>query len=439
MKTQTQDTAQVTGRTWVDRLKTPASGQVDHDAKHPGLKVRVFSSGRRCWFIRGRVRGADAAPIFHMLGDYPGTREHEAELKAANARNLLRQGIDPNQAHKEATLANKIAGMAFQQLAEEYLEKGTGKLSPTTLTVRRNALRGKWFADWRPRPLTWVSQGQVNALKNRIPETAQYSPLSALRVVLNYGEDCGYIPKAPQVNVPKAQGDAAPFFEFQEGGTPDFAELAAVLDAIDEVEAQFPLSPWPMIWRSAAFTGARSTAYLGARWEEFDLSSAPVWHLPAERSKLKRAIDIPLSDAAAALLRGLERKESGLIWPGRDGTKPREDLPGDQVGLIRGLLAARGYRKGFWPGRFRDTIMTWLDIQEHASERAIALLVDHKAPSDRTTRGRHYAKYQSDVLARRLANEWSATIASARAAAAKVGPAVVPMKPARRVAQAATV
>jgi integrase len=419
-------------KTWVAMLKAPSAGQIDVDAKYPGLKARVYSSGRRVWFIRGRVHGSDAAPKFVLLGEYPAMSEAAAEHAAANARNLLRQGVDPNQARADAVISNKIAGMTFGQLAEEYIAKGTAKLAETTLRVRANALRGKHFTDWRDRPLTWITQGRVNVLKNSMPESAQSSPLTALRVALNYAQDNGYILKAPKVEVPKSRGDAAPFIQVEEGpdGQPEINlhELVAALDALDAVQEQFPLSPWPTIWRFAALTGARPTAYLGARWEEFDLSSKPQWHLTEERSKLKRPIDIPLSDAAAALLRGLERKPSGLIWPGRDGTKPREDLPADQCGLIRGMLAAQGHRKGFWPGRFRDTFMTWLDVQEHASERAIALLVDHKAPAERTTRGRHYAKVQSASLARQLANEWASAIHAARDEAHNAAPAVVSLK-----------
>jgi integrase len=422
----------VHSKTWVSKLKAPASGQTDFDAKHPGLKVRVYSSGRRVWFIRGRVHGSPSAPKFILLGDYPGISEAAAEHAAANARHLLRQGIDPNQQRAERAIANNIAGMTFGKLAEEYIEKATAKLAETTKRVRANALRGKHFAEWRDRPLAWVTQGRVNALKNSIPESAQFTPMSALRVMLHYAADNGYIAEAPDVEVPKAVGDAAPFIDVEESpdGKPviKVGELVVVLDALDALQEQLPLSPWPTIWRFAAFTGARPTAYLGARWEEFDLSSKPVWHLPAERSKLKRGIDIPLSEAAAVLLRALERKPSGLIWPGRDGTKPREDLPGDQVGLIRGMLTAHGYRKGFWPGRFRDTFMTWLDVQEHASERAIALLVDHKAPAERTTRGRHYAKVQSVNLARRLANEWASTIDKACEESRNLGATVVKMK-----------
>lgn len=434
MSTRAQGTG---GRTWVDKLKAPAKGQEDHSTKYPGLKVRIFASGRRVWFIRGRLRGAAGAPVFVMLGEYPAMSEHAAEKAAGEARYLLRQGIDPNQQRDEKILTNKIAGMTFGELAKEYLEKGTANLRVnTTLKYRANALRGKWFADWRPRPLSWITQGRVNALQSAIPITAASTPLQSLRAALRYAADNGYIDKAPRVTVPKAEGDAAPFLDFQEGGVPDYSELAVVLDALDAVQERFPLSPWPHIWRFGALTGARPMTICAARWEEFDLSSTPVWHLSAERSKLKRPIDIPLSDAAAAVLRALPRKETGLIWPGRDGTKPREDLPGDQTGLITGMLAAHGYRTAFWPGRFRDTFMTWLDIQGHASERAIALLVDHKAPAERTTRGRHYAKVQSAALARRLANEWAATVDSARAAAAHAGPSVV-MLPAQRAVAAA--
>lgn len=420
-------------RTRIGRLKAPAKGQRDYGTKYPGLKVRVFASTRRVWFIRGRRRGAAGAPIFVMLGEYPAMDEHAAEKAAGNTRYLLRQGIDPNQQRDEQKLTNKIAGMTFGELAEEYLEKGTSKLSrDSTLKCRLHALRGKWFADWRPRPISWISQGRVNALQSAIPTTAGSTPLGALRAVLRYAADNGYIERAPRVTVPKPQGDAAPFFAFEEGGAPDYSELAIVLEALDAVQERFPLSPWPTIWRFAALTGARPMTILGARWEEFDLSSSPTWHLSAERSKLKRPITIPLSEPAAALLRALPRKESGLIWPGRDGRKPRRDLPGDQTGLISGLLAARGYRTSFWPGRFRDTFMTWLDVQEHASERAIALLVDHKAPAERTTRGRHYAKVQSTALARRLANQWAETVAGVRSAAMQAGPTVVtlPVQPA---------
>ena len=124
-------------RTWVAKLKIPAKGQTDHDAKHPGLKVRVFSSGRRVWFIRGRVRGADTSAKFIMLGEHPAMNEAAAEHAAANARHLLRQGIDPNQERQEKAITNNIAGMSFGALSardKEALGRAATAMGTSTTT-----------------------------------------------------------------------------------------------------------------------------------------------------------------------------------------------------------------------------------------------------------------------------------------------------------------
>ncbi|HZM37088.1 MAG TPA: integrase arm-type DNA-binding domain-containing protein [Burkholderiales bacterium] len=416
---------------WAEQQEKPKRGHADFAAPGSlhGLKLRVFRSGRRTWFIRGRLAGAATAARFVKLGDYHGVESPQswAEERARLARVDLRNGLDPAQERQKNLDENKRQGMTFGALVAEHLVSGTAKLAKTTLTVRRLALNGPWLRDWHARPLAWITQGRINALQDQIPTTASYGPLSALRRVLGYAEDHGYIERAPKVIVPRAEGNAEPLFQYQEGGTPDFSELAAVLHALDVLEQQNPISPWPAIWRFACLTGARPGAVLGARWQEFDLSRAPTWTLPKERSKLRREISIPLSDAAADLLRAMRRPESGegLVWPGRWGDAPRADVPGEATGLIAGLLAAKGFNVGFWQGRFRDTVASWLDTQPDASERAIALLLDHRAPAERSTRGRHYSKFQSDSLARTLANRWAATIEEARRTAAKAGPRVV--------------
>jgi len=418
------------GATWAEKLAAPHRGQEDHDApgSNYGLKVRVFASGRKVWFIRGRVKGTATAARFVQLGDYPLMPQSDAELDAGATRKVMRQGIDPLQRRAAEVLENRAAAMTFGELFEEYLAKGTSNLRANTLKGRAYALRGRHFADWRDKPLAYGTALRIRALSAALPVTSHAVVLGSLRRAMRYGEENGYLDRAPRIEVKRAEGDAAPFFTLQEGGQPDFGELVAVLDALDMLEQQFPLSPWPQIWRFATHTGARPSAYLGLDWRELDLSSRATWHLPAERSKLARAIDIPLGEASAALLRALPRKDAGLIWPGRDGKRPREDLPGDQVGLIRGAMMACGFSEGFWPGRFRDTVMTWLDVHPEATERSIALLVDHKAPTERSTRGRHYAKVQSDALARRLVNEWAATIEEARGKARRAGPRVLPLR-----------
>ena len=432
---------------WVDRVKAPAHGQRDVKAKFPGLYIRAFAprpgraQGRIVWFLKARMNSAEgSASKFVLLGEYPALGEHDAERAAAEARHQLRQGVDPNAARDERLRAAKAASLTFGELVEEYLAGGgmhKGRpLRPTTLRIYSTVLRGKWFADWRSRPLAAITQNEVNLLTDRIPETAAYSPLAALRAAMRYAKNHGYVSEAPEITIPKSKSDKAPFLNYHEGEEADidFSELCAVLDALDEIERRFPLSPWPNIWRFGCLTGARPSAILGASWEEFSLGEKPTWHLSAERSKLRRAIEIPLSETAAALLRSMPRKQEGLIWPATRNDTFRQFYPPDQTAVINERLRARGYKTEFWPARFRDTLATWLDAQEHATERAKARLLDHTAPAETGIRGAHYALVMSERLARRLANEWAATIAGARAAAAEAGSSVIPMAMQRRVA-----
>lgn len=69
------------------------------------------------------------------------------------------------------------------------------------------------------------------------------------------------------------------------------------------------------------FTAMRTTAVLGAKWDEVDFVDA-TWTVPKERMKgkldAKKPHAVPLSDSALALLRSLPR-EGADIFPGTEG------------------------------------------------------------------------------------------------------------------------
>jgi integrase len=65
------------------------------------------------------------------------------------------------------------------------------------------------------------------------------------------------------------------------------------------------------IVRLLLLTGQRREEVAGMRWGELDLDVA-LWSLPKERTKNGLRHDVPLSDAALAILRGIQRR------PGRD-------------------------------------------------------------------------------------------------------------------------
>ena len=97
-------------------------------------------------------------------------------------------------------------------------------------------------------------------------------------------------------------------------------ELRAFLRACDGMG-----EPFGPLFRLLLLTGQRREEVAALPWAELDLAGA-VWHLPAARTKNKRASDVPLAEQAVAILEGLMRR-SPLVFPAqfsRDGhTEPR--------------------------------------------------------------------------------------------------------------------
>jgi integrase len=71
-------------------------------------------------------------------------------------------------------------------------------------------------------------------------------------------------------------------------------------------------------------TAARSGEVRGALWSEIDLARA-VWVIPAARMKAHKDHRVPLSGAAMALLRSLERTGE-LVFPSPRGQKALSDM-----------------------------------------------------------------------------------------------------------------
>jgi hypothetical protein len=146
------------------------------------------------------------------------------------------------------------------------------------------------------------------------------------------------------------------------------------------------------------------------RWSELQLEGEPSWHLPVERSKIKRDSTIPLSGHCASILRNVPRIGE-LVWPGRDG-KSELAYPPVEPKLLSAMLAERGYPKGWWPGRARDSVASWLEFQPDATERAMALLLNHKPPADNTRR-QHYARISAGHQARTLIERYAQAVQKA--------------------------
>lgn len=173
----------------------------------------------------------------------------------------------------------------------------------------------------------------------------------------------------------------------------------------------------------------RANEVIGARWseivfsEDLDVGSpyGATWHLPGSRMKSGKARDIPLSDAAVALLRTIPRT-SEFIFPGRAGKvvggrtygRKREHIGGEFVAysgrmqhdamqnLLRNDLKMDLHTHGL-----RSTFRTWASdhaqtVRDHdAAQIALDHVIGNKV-------ARAYDRSDMMLERRQLAERWAA-------------------------------
>src|SRR5574337_400183 len=87
----------------------------------PGLALQVTDGGARSWVLRVKIAGRRRDM---GLGAYPSVTLAQARDKAREARELIRQGIDPverQQTAQAALRAAAAAALTFKESADKYI------------------------------------------------------------------------------------------------------------------------------------------------------------------------------------------------------------------------------------------------------------------------------------------------------------------------------
>lgn len=127
----------------------------------------------------------------------------------------------------------------------------------------------------------------------------------------------------------------------------------------------------------AILTAARTGEALGARWSEIDLGRR-LWTVPAERMKAGREHQVPLSDAAIAVLEDVAGDvdlRGAYVFPGGRAGKPLSNMAFLMLlrRMKRGDLTAHGFRS-----TFRDWVGDRTNFARDLAELALAHAVGDK-------------------------------------------------------------
>jgi integrase len=302
-----------------------------------GLSLLVETGGGKLWRFRYHVGGKEKMLSF---GAYPEVTLASARTRRDEARKVLAEGIDPAQKRKEEKTAATIsAANTFEVLAKEYIDK-IAKEGAAAQTISKNTwLLLDLASPLAKRPVAEILPAEILGLLKRIEGLGRRETARRLRgtigsvfryavVTLRAPNDPTYALKGALLK-PNVKHRAAII---------DEAKLGALMANIDEYDG------WPTL-RAAlllqALTMARPGDVRHMRKTEIIFPKA-LWRIPAERMKMRRPHDVPLSKQALAVIRSMWdlTQGNGLLLPSiRSSIKPLSE------NAMNSALRRMGYSK----------------------------------------------------------------------------------------------
>jgi integrase len=279
------------------RLELPA-GKIDHiefDDELPGFGFRLRRSGDRVlrsWVCQYRAHGRTRRVRIPV-------ELFSAEQARAQAKQMLAQvhlGQDPQGAKAAARLK---ATRTLRSVVDQYLETKQVSLRPASFRVTNLYLTGRpYFGPLHSAALGEITRADVAARIGAIARKSGTVTASRARSALNtmfawaMGE--GLAENNPVVGTNKP-ADSTP----RDRVLTD-TELAAIWAASGDDD-------YGKVLKLLILTAARRGEIAGMRWSELDLDKG-LWALPKERAKNKRALLLPLSPLALAIIQSVPER-----------------------------------------------------------------------------------------------------------------------------------
>lgn len=270
-----------------------------------GLHLVVRPNGSKLWRLKYRLHGREKLLSF---GIYPVVSLADARRRRDDAKRLLTEGTDPGAAKKQQKLAAKLsASNTFGLIVQEFVaKKEAEKAAGSTLSKNRWLLEDL-AAPLSTRPISEITAAEILSLLKRIELSGRHETARRLRGMIGSVFRYAMVTLRATHDPTTATHGAllAPQVQHRAAIT-DEKQLGALLCSIDAYDG------WPTI-RAAlqllALTMTRPGDVRLMRRSEIDFDKAR-WRIPAERMKMRRPHDVPLSKQTIGILEA--------IWPMSD-------------------------------------------------------------------------------------------------------------------------
>lgn len=369
-----------------------------------GLHLFVTPSGGKLWRYRYEVAGENGKRVERLLsiGPYPDISLVAAREARAKARAALREGRDPSllkRQHRLVTTAE--AATTFEAVAKDWHKRQKPTWTETHAGDVIRSLERDVFPELGRLPIREISAPMTLAVLRSIEGRGSIETAHRVRQrisgVFAFAIASGLAESDPAAQVAKA---LSPVIRGRQPAITDLDEVRKVLRA-GEGETAHPVTKLAL--RLLALTAIRPGELRAAAWEEFrDLDGkAPAWVIPAERMKMKREHEVPLSRQALEAILAVRRLSGRgpIVFPMiRHAHKP---LSENAIGY---LLNRAGYHGRHVPHGWRAAFSTIMNERFKADRAVIDLMLAH-APKDKVEGAYNRAEHMD--RRRELAQIWA--------------------------------
>jgi integrase len=275
------------------------------DGHTRGLFFVLQPSGAGSWAFRYRFAGK---PKKLTIGPYPAIDLPAARKLASEAVQVVARGEDPAAAKQAAKQAARVEAAPVRDLVQTVVDTFIDRYAKKQ--TRENSwreteriLKREVVGAWEGKRLSQIGRADVHDLLDKIVDRG--APIVANRTLAAFRRMCGWAVERGLIETSLCDNVRAPAAENSRDRVLTDSEIKAAWEAFEAIG--WPFGPLAQL---LLLTGARRDEVADARWPEIDLDKK-IWTIAKERAKNGVAHEIPLSDAAVAILKSLPRIRDG--------------------------------------------------------------------------------------------------------------------------------
>jgi integrase len=309
-----------------------------------GLHLQIYTTGSRLWRLRFRFRGK---ANMLSLGSFPAVSLKEAREKRDQIKKHIAAGIDPSLRRKLDKISAASAD-TFGGIADEYIAN-LKAIGAADITISKNRwLLEELAAPIRNRPVAEIVPAELLDILKKVEASGRRDTAHRLRSImgavfrlavatLRATNDPTYALRGALMKV-KVKHRAA---------ITDERDLGRFLVALEDYDG------WPILQAAFQFlilTMCRPGDVRHMKRTEVDFDKR-LWRIPAERMKMRRPHDVPLSRQALAVLQTVWplNEEHELVFPSlRSHKQPLSENAFNSVlrnmGYTKHEATAHGFR-----------------------------------------------------------------------------------------------